>query len=364
MSRKPTRQEWEQPVKEVKNDVTNFRLGDKALFSEKCADSLLHPDWPEIKWNITGLFAHRRFLAFLIYLMKRLNISHVLDSFHGCPDLIWNGGRMNARVPFYPDTAEYFKSLNDEGKGVILTFSNVLLEEKHLSDAESNRLLECLDDQCGLNGVIVVSDLMSDYIRRKKPGLKQIASVVKSFMENPEGKVKWYREMQERFDRIVVHTDHMFDLDLLDKLDRGKAEILITEECSYKCPNRQRHQTLNSMYNVAGSKEVNDEIQKINKTLCAGRSGVLFEERNPKRGRTCFLLHDEVKAIYDMGFRNFKISGRRKPTFGLAWNVTNFVYNPALASAFARTFHDMILHRIRTDYAKMAHKKSELQSQP
>jgi collagenase-like PrtC family protease len=329
----------------------------KPMFSTELGESLLHPDWPEIKWNISGLFAHRRFLHFLIHVMKSLNISHVVNSLHGCPDLMWNGGRINRNIPFYPDSADYFKGLNDQGIGVFLTFSNVLLEEKHLSDETSNRLLECLDEKCGLNGIIVVSDVMSDYLRRKKPGLKQILSVLKSFLENPEGNIEWYREMQSRFDRVVVHTDHIFDLDLLDKLDRSKAEILITEECSYKCPNRQRHQTLNSIYNMDGSKEVYEKIRKINETLCAGGSGVLVEKKNPRRTRTCFLMHDEVKTIYDMGFRNFKISGRRKPSYGLAWNVINFVYNPAVAPAFARTFHGAIHQQIVKDFEKIANKK-------
>jgi hypothetical protein len=364
MARKPTQEEWEQPVKELAKDVADSRLSKKALFDTKRGDSLLHPDWPEIKWNISGLFVHRRLVHFLVHMMKSLSISHALDSFHGCPEVIWNGGRVNNRVPFYPDSAKYFKSLNDQGIGVFLTFSNMVLEEKHLSDGDSNRLLDCVDESCGLNGVIVASDLLSDYIRRKKPRLNQIASVVKSFLENPEGNIERYREMQKRFDRVVVHTDHIFDLDLLDKLDRSKAEILITEECSHKCPNRQRHQTLISTYNMTRSKEVLEEIQKMIKTSCAGGAGVLLEKRNVKNARTCFLMHEEVKAIYDMGFRNFKISGRRKPIFGMAWNVINFVYNPSLAPSFARTIYARIDRDIKEEFLKIARKETGLQRQP
>ncbi len=333
------------------------------MFNMKRENSLLHPDWPEVKWNISGLFNYRPLINFLTQMMRNQNISNVLDSFHGSPDLLWNGGRVNANVKNYPDAEKYFKALNDLGIGVFLTFSNAVLEEKHLSDEESNRLLDCLDEKCGLNGVIIVSDLMSDYIRKKKPGLKRICSVVKSFIENRDGDIEWYKEMENRFDRVVVHTDHMFDLDLLDKLDRSKAEILVTEECIYKCPNRKHHQTLNSVYNIAQyedktkADEVFEQIKTIRETKCSGGSGILNKEKNTKLLRSCFLTHDEVKTIYDMGFRKFKISGRRRTIYGMAWNVLNFVFNPDLAYTFARILYTRIDQKVKAEFTEVARKK-------
>ncbi|MDD4871951.1 MAG: hypothetical protein PHR77_15440, partial [Kiritimatiellae bacterium] len=305
-------------------------------------------DWPEVQWNISGLFIRCRFLTSFLSFMKSSNISHVLKTFHDAPDVLWNGGRLNMNVKFYDDSAEYFKSLNDKGVGVFLTVSNLVLEEKHLDDPDSNRLVECLDEKCGMNGVIVANDLLSDYLRKKKPGLKQVASVVKSFIENPQAKIEWYKEMQSRYDRVVVHTDHMFDLDLLDKLDRTKTEILINEECAYKCQHRQRHQTLTSKFNIDRSKEIHEEMEKIKKTVCLGSSTILDDKKNLENTRSVFLTHCEVKAIYDMGFRDFKICGRRKPVGTFAWYLINFIFNPYLAYAFA----DMIYRKIEVDTKK------------
>jgi hypothetical protein len=333
------------------------------MFDMKREESLLHPDWPEIKWNISGMINYRPLVSFLVQMMRNNGISHVLDSFHDSPDLLWNGGRVNAGVKNYPDSEEYFKTLNKLGIGAYLTFSNAILEKKHLSDEESNRLLDCLDEKCGLNGVIVVNNLMADYIRKKKPGLKLICSVVKAFIENPNGDIAWYKEMQKRFDRVVIHTDHMFDLDLLDKLDRNKAEILITEECIYKCPNRAHHQTLNSVYNIAQfedkakADEVFEQIKKIRETSCAGGARILDKERNINSRRSCFLTHEEVKTIYDMGFRKFKISGRRGTIYGLAWNVLNFVFNPDLSYTFARILYSRIDQKVKTEFTEVAKKK-------
>jgi len=70
---------------------------------------LLHPDWPEIKWNITGLINYRMFVVLLSHIMKQQNISYALDSFHGCPDLLWNGGRLNKKLPDYSDIFDVFQ---------------------------------------------------------------------------------------------------------------------------------------------------------------------------------------------------------------------------------------------------------------
>ncbi|MFC1840023.1 hypothetical protein ACFL1N_10610 [Thermodesulfobacteriota bacterium] len=330
------------------------------MFDTKRGTTLLHQDWPEAKWNISGLFQNRLLIRILVSTMEHENISHVLDSIQGSPDLLWNGGYPNANVPNPPDSPKFFKQLNDRGIGAFLDFSNSLIEEKHLSEVNSNRLLETLDEESGLNGVIVASDLLSDHIRMKKPGLKQICSIIKNFTENPDGNIEWYIKMQERFDRVAIHPDHVFDPDLLDKLDRDKAEILVNDECLYKCPNRKRHQTLNSRYNITGSKDILNEIGKLRQTSCAGGIGVLSEKKNPEHLRSCYMKQKELKTIYDMGFRNFKIEGRRMTMNSLGWNVINFIINPALSAPYSAILAHKIDQNIRQEFQKMAQKEDAL----
>lgn len=338
------------------------------MFDMKQEGSLLHPYWPEVRWNISGVFNYRPLVKFLVQTMKTHSISHVIESFHGAPDLAWNGGRVNSNVPNFPDTETYIQTLNRLGIGVYITFTNAVLEKRHLDDKKSNELLDRLDEKCGLNGVIVLNDLLADYIRDKKPGLKQVCSVVKSFIENPKGDIGWYRQMEGRFDRVVIHTDHIFDLDLLNKLDRGKAEILITEECRYQCPHRAHHQTLNSIYNIKQfedkekARATMEEIIAITKTKCSGGLGILDPARNTKMLRSCYLTHEEAKIIYDMGFRHFKISGRRKTIFGMAWNILNWVFNQEQANTFAGILYSSIEQKIREEYIKIAPKKGIVNS--
>jgi hypothetical protein len=316
----------------------------------------IHKDWPEVKWNISGLFNYRTFLRILINSLNSHDILHVVGSFHGCPDLIWNGGYLNANVPNV-DSVKFFRTLNEHGIGVFLTFSNLVLGKKHLSDVEANLLLERLDENSGLNGVMVASDLLSDYIREKKPGLKQICAMEKCIIENPQGDIEWYKKMQERFDRVGVSTNHIFDLDLLDKLDRDKTEILVNDECSYNCPVRKQHLELISKFNMGiRSKEVLDGLKKIKQSLCTGEFHTISEDKNPAHIRSCFLKRSELKAIYDMGFRNFRICGRRKSLFGLAWNVTHFLFNPGISSPFATAFAHKVDENIKGEFRKLSQK--------
>jgi hypothetical protein len=340
-------------VEELERELTRHRRAERMPFDSRGQESLLYPDWPEARWNISGLFIRRPLLSHLVATMAQAKLSHALRSFHDAPDVIWNGGRINNGVRFHDDAEKYFKSLNARGIGVFLTFTNLVLEKKHLDDDQANRVLDCLDETCGLNGVIVANDLLSDYLRDKKPGLKQVCSVVKSFVENPEGRTDWYREMQRRFDRVVVHTDHMFDLNFLDTLDRSKSEILITEECLHNCPNRQRHQMLISQYNLNRSPELYEEMQQLKKTSCKGGPAILNDEKALMNARSCFLTRAEVKAIYDMGFRDFKISGRRKPVGGLAWNLVHFLFNPDMAYVFAGDLYNRIDRDMKNDIKRV-----------
>ena len=84
--------------------------------------------------------------------------------------------------------------------------------------------------------MIVSSDLLSNYIARRHPALRQVASIIRTIMDGGRGNAAYYRELGKRFYRYVVHPDDGFDLALLDQLDRDKAEILINEYCLRDCP--------------------------------------------------------------------------------------------------------------------------------
>ena len=337
------------------------------MFVTEMPKELLNPEYPEAKWNVTGLFAHRAFLEPFSFTMSKLKMTGSVDAIHGCADVLWNGGRPNmGRSPLFSDVVQYFRKFNEKGIGVYLTFTNRFFGPDGLNDRDSNLLLDSLDEHCGLNGVIVAGDLLAKYIRKKKPGLKQIASVVWNFLDNPAGDIDWYRTMEDRFDRVVVHTDHMFRLDLMERLDRQKAEIMVNEPCLYKCPNRIRHQSLIGEHNLKPSPEIKAQLDRLRKEKCGASLVSYFEGKghlNPAKRRNCILTRAEVKQYYDMGFRHFKIAGRSETLFYGAWNLIHYIVNPALEGAFASLSYKIIEEGLRSQFTGLLNENKKLRSQ-
>ena len=66
------------------------------------------------------------------------------------------------------------------GVSARLTFSNSLLREEHLSDRKCNALCELFSQANGVqNGVIVHSELLTDYLRTRYPALYLVSSTTK-----------------------------------------------------------------------------------------------------------------------------------------------------------------------------------------
>ena len=59
-----------------------------------------------------------------------------------------------------------------------LTFSNSLIEEKHLSDIKCNELCRLLNLDTN-NGIIIHSDILMKYLKSKYPNLYFVSSTTK-----------------------------------------------------------------------------------------------------------------------------------------------------------------------------------------
>ena len=101
-----------------------------------------------------------------------------IGSIYGAPaDCIWGGGR----VGFGEQLAEDVFELTEKyGISARLTFSNSLLEEKHLLDKKCNRLCRLANEAQNVkNGVIIYSDLLMDYIKANYKELYFVSSTTK-----------------------------------------------------------------------------------------------------------------------------------------------------------------------------------------
>jgi hypothetical protein len=193
--------------------------------------------------------------------------------------------------------------------------------------------------------VIVNSDLLSHYIAGRYPSLRQVASVTKVVAEGGRGKASYYNDLGKRFCRYVLHWDDCRDARLLDQLDRTKAEIILNEHCMRDCAMRARHyEAIARMHKCLGGRQG---------TAMAASGDALLERRaaeqelaqllalcpaSPtarqigKQRRNCTLTHNELRSLYRMGFRHFKIQGRGVHPRSLIYNLAHYALEPGCAA--------------------------------
>ena len=90
-----------------------------------------------------------------------------IASVYGAPaDCLWGGGRLGDGEH---DPRAVLSLMREYNISARLTFSNSLLEEKHLSDPKCNTLCKLFaESESPQNGVIVHSDLLLDYLKAER----------------------------------------------------------------------------------------------------------------------------------------------------------------------------------------------------
>ncbi len=322
---------------------------------------ILNPNCPEARWDVSGLFEHDMKFFQLVEASKRLfGCDLPIESVHGCHCIMWNSGRVYPYQMRYRSMGDeeldgfpgLLKKYNDAGISVYYTFSNPLIQEEHLDDPSGNYLLEVLAKQnvaegpCSkANGVIVSSDALSSYIRNRFPQLKQKASIIKADCEMPNKKggrsPEYYEELAERFDRVMIAPDDNFDECMLERLSRNadKYEVLVNETCTRGCVTRDSHYKDGAEFSLSnwnGIFHFGDYRRQLHAKY-DHRDGICPEKKyghpDPSKRtttRSCALGQSELKAIYDMGFRHFKIQARggtpstRGAAEGSGWKYSGF----------------------------------------
>jgi hypothetical protein len=217
-------------------------------------------------------------------------------------------------------------TFNDVGIGVHYTFTNHLLDKGDLDHPQANALLESIDNGRGLNGVILSSDVLFDYVRQRHPDLMLTASIIKVTEEERRGDVTYYRAAQERFDSVMMHPDDGFAYHLLDQLDRDKIEILVNEDCALRCPNRVNdYQVMASIIKAEITNGPELEYACTRKKYCNAPQGRLVPTI-----RCCNFTMPEMIQVYEMGFRRFKLQGRQNMPATFLFDLLRFAVEPEL----------------------------------
>ncbi|WP_405375706.1 hypothetical protein [Pseudobutyrivibrio sp.] len=224
-----------------------------------------------------------------------------IGSIYGAPqECLWGGGR----VGFGDASPREVVALMDEyGISARLTFSNSLLEEKHLSDKKCNKLLDLFErDGAVKNGIIIHSDLLLNYIKERNPAYYFVSSTTKVLTDFN----KFIDELNRDDFKFVVpdfRLNKEFDkLDSLTEAQKNKVEFLCNECCWYDCFDRER------CYENVSRKNLDEDCEDH---ICVAPESMRCYRFSDAMTNPGFIGIEDIQKIYaKKGFSHFKIEGR------------------------------------------------------
>ncbi len=256
-------------------------------------------------FHLPGLFEFYEFYKVFLALYEK-HPEYFYDwcdigSIYGAPaDCIWGGGR----VGFGEDEPGRVASLMRNHRiSARLTFSNSLLEEKHLNDKKCNKLCKMFHtDSDTRNGVILHSDLLLSYLKDQYPDLYLVSSTTKVITNFDELENELDRE-EFRYVVPDFRINKSFDrLENLSEEKKGKVEFLVNECCYFGCKDRK------ACYENVSRKSLGEGCPDHICKAPESDQGYRFSKAMTNPG---FISLDDIQNKYlPMGFCNFKIEGR------------------------------------------------------
>lgn len=269
-------------------------------------------------YHLPGLFEfyelYKRFLPLFTNHRKYFYEWCEIGSIYGAPaDCIWGGGRAGFGDNNY---LEVLNLMREHGISARLTFSNSLLREEHLSDRKCNLLCREFSNASRqdmfseeqsvesevLNGVIVHSQLLSEYLEREYARLYQVSSTTKVITDFDI----LIEELDNEAFRYVVpdfRMNKMFDrLEHLSQAQKDKVEFLCNECCWVGCKDRKE------CYENVSRRNLGEDCEEHICKAPNGSEGYRFSAAmdNPE-----FIGVEDITDRYlPMGFSNFKLEGR------------------------------------------------------
>ncbi len=278
----------------------------------------VHADWPEALWDVSGAFVNdRELVSFYDYCKLRLGFTP-FSLVHGSPLFGWNSGRvLKQLIRDAAEVRELSMAYVQRKIAIDLTFSNLYLTQENVRDKVGNTLLEFFrrNNPTGQNAVIMASDTLYEHVKTNFPELKTVSSILKVAHERGRGKPDYYRRLAEKYDKVMIHPDDSINCGLLEKLgDKSKYELIVNEYCVRSCPIRHLHyDSLSKTALDFFSFDSSGFDKKLAKNGCSSMSTLLG---SPDHG-VMALKRSEIKTLYDMGFRRFKLQGRGHPNAAL-----------------------------------------------
>lgn len=236
------------------------------------------------------LFYHHR-----EYFYDWCEIGSIYGSPEGC---LWGGGRLGEgnQNPY-----EVLSIMNQYHISSRLTFSNSLLKEKNLQDKRCNDLCILFEKSEIQSGIIIHSDLLLEYLKKKYPHFYFVSSTTKVLT-----KFEQLVDELKRDDFLYVVPDFRLNkdqqLENLSQKQKDKIEFLCNECCFIGCLERKKCYETVSRQNLG--EDCLDHICKAP----GSKEGYRFSKamQNPS-----FISVEDIQNNYlPKGFSQFKIEGR------------------------------------------------------
>lgn len=259
-------------------------------------------------FHLPGLFQHFAVYQILFDMLeknpewKRDNVE--FGSLYGSPTCIWNGGRVIANCFLNLKDLRLVRDFCISYKiPARFTFTNCMLEEKHLFDTFGNQILEIFNT--GRNEIICNSEILENYIRENYGDrYKYISSTTKRLNSTAEQN----KELEKDYYLVVLDYDHNNNFKYLKTIkNKDKCEILCNPWCIPKCPRRKEHYENISKAQIA--------IDPDNYMVCPyKRENLGFYGI---KDSSCFVTPELINDYLELGFNNFKLEGRTIDRYNL-----------------------------------------------
>lgn len=241
----------------------------------------------------------------------------VIAGVYGCfPTSIWNAGRCMSGYCSKENMMNTSKFYNDNGVAIRYTFTNQLIEEKHLQDTFCNLALEVNHNE--MNDVIVYSELLEKYIRENYPKYGIISSTTKRILDEDA----LLEELEKGYKLVVIdynynNTDLLFESPIVDHA--GDIELLVNAYCRDKCTIRCDH------YKALSEQQIN-YLETTDFPMC---SNVGEDFYTVMKNRKSFIKVEDLYGGYtDAGYRHFKIEGRTNNNFDVLESYIYYLIKP------------------------------------
>ena len=279
----------------------------------------------KIYWHLPGFCYFFKMNTTLIRLMRqypeKFHEGYDVGSVYGTfPGAIWNGGRAVFGVMSKKDIGRVLEAYNNLGVPVRFTWTNSLIEEKHLNDTYCNLIMELANN--GKNQVLVNRPVLEEYLRGKylsvfncdtgyagfmdkfgsaDSGFAFISSTTKRLTDLEAVK----KELSGDYALVVLDYDLNCDEPTLKALEpyADRLEILVDEICYPHCPKRKDHYADEALMQLTFDKDTRYEC--TNKMT---RPSFAEAMKRPH-----FISNEKLPSYIERGYRNFKIVGRGLP---------------------------------------------------